>query len=409
MAIESVTRRELRSIIADTVADNIVEGTATAGTSTTLTDTSSLLFSNADALNGAWIYIYSGTSSGDERSISDYSSNVVTVASSWSSTPDTTSKYEVHRRFRVTDYNRAIDAAMRAARWQFLQPKTSISQLTNSNLLNPLMTNSTGGLADNWTNSGNAFSQVVYNPASITNEQVNITAVVFASSSNVIMRVNDGVTNTTVAHGGTGYEILRINNYSAAASAASVTVSIEVTGASSLTASLDSTRNIRGPYTQKLVSDTGVTLYVDSVYVPDPSSSVEYTIPSGFNSIHKVSLDTAGTNDDRPEMHRLFSEVDSYLYQIRAGYESPTNIIQFRHILPDDRAITIQGMGVPDMLTSDTDTVDVNVEPIRLYAAYYLNSNSDAQRAAFFRNEYERIRSMTNVHYPANSRMVDPN
>ena len=55
MAIEAITRRNLRSIIADAVGDFIVESTATAGTSTTLTDTNALLFTTDNSLNGAWI------------------------------------------------------------------------------------------------------------------------------------------------------------------------------------------------------------------------------------------------------------------------------------------------------------------------------------------------------------------
>ena len=124
MAIESVTRRTLRSIIADAVGDLVVEGTATAGGSTTLTDTNNLLFTDDSALVGAWAFIHTGTSIGDERAISAYSASSDQITNlAWTSTPTTSSQYEIHRKFRVRQYNRAIDQALRRSRWAWLTHK----------------------------------------------------------------------------------------------------------------------------------------------------------------------------------------------------------------------------------------------------------------------------------------------
>ena len=105
MAYESITRRTLRKNISRDFRDLLVDGTATAGASNTLTDTVNVNFSTTDALKGAWIYIHTGTSSGDERLITaSTTAGVITVSDNWSSTPDTTSKYEIHRKRRVDWY-----------------------------------------------------------------------------------------------------------------------------------------------------------------------------------------------------------------------------------------------------------------------------------------------------------------
>jgi hypothetical protein len=65
-----------------------------------------------DLYNGLEITITAGTSSGDRRTISDYtgSSRQITVSSPWTATPDTTSIYSMHIPFgsRLRSLNRAV-------------------------------------------------------------------------------------------------------------------------------------------------------------------------------------------------------------------------------------------------------------------------------------------------------------
>ena len=81
---ETVTRRSLRSDISFRVQDKVTEGTATAGASSTLTDDYNLTFMTADRLKGCWIYIHTGTGSGQERFITAQSTGgVVTITPNW--------------------------------------------------------------------------------------------------------------------------------------------------------------------------------------------------------------------------------------------------------------------------------------------------------------------------------------
>ena len=69
----------------------VVSGTATAGSSTTLQDTSKIWTTNA--YSNMTIGITSGTGVGQSRVIASNSSNTITVATSWTTSPDSTSTY----------------------------------------------------------------------------------------------------------------------------------------------------------------------------------------------------------------------------------------------------------------------------------------------------------------------------
>ena len=73
---------------------NGARGTATAGTSTTLTDSNQSM--TTDVHVGAVIRIIDGTGDGQVRAISSNTGTVFTVSSAWAVTPDTTSKYIVY-------------------------------------------------------------------------------------------------------------------------------------------------------------------------------------------------------------------------------------------------------------------------------------------------------------------------
>ena len=121
MPFENITRRDFRSVTSRAGGDMIAEGTATAGGSGTLTDTNQLLFQATDDIKGCFLYIYEGPGGGtipdDERYVSTSStSSVATVSPNFSATPTTASKYEIHRRWRVQQWNDALDVALRVNR-----------------------------------------------------------------------------------------------------------------------------------------------------------------------------------------------------------------------------------------------------------------------------------------------------
>ena len=68
-------------------------GTATAGTVTTLTDSGQTW--TVDAYANMYVWIHSGTGSGQVRLVSSNTSTEITVSSNWDTTPDTTSQYRV--------------------------------------------------------------------------------------------------------------------------------------------------------------------------------------------------------------------------------------------------------------------------------------------------------------------------
>ena len=72
-------------------------GTATSGTSSTLTDSSASFTADDLANKGMVIQITSGTGSGQFRGIDANTSTVITVTPDWTTTPDSTSLYRITR------------------------------------------------------------------------------------------------------------------------------------------------------------------------------------------------------------------------------------------------------------------------------------------------------------------------
>jgi len=93
-------------------------GTAQAGTSTTITLKSSTAFTSDDQPNGMMVEITSGTGSGQTRHVEDYvaSTKVVTVDPAWDTAPDNTSNYEIKafKEAAVGEYINALDGFGRA-------------------------------------------------------------------------------------------------------------------------------------------------------------------------------------------------------------------------------------------------------------------------------------------------------
>lgn len=120
MATEVITFAELRQSISRRPPwyDLLALGTLDSATSSTAVDADEFTFTADNALNGAWIHVFEGFGLNQERYINDFtaSSDTAAVEPNWTTTPDATSKYEIHRKARVADYNEAIKAALRIDR-----------------------------------------------------------------------------------------------------------------------------------------------------------------------------------------------------------------------------------------------------------------------------------------------------
>ena len=106
---------QLRHNLARRVGDHTF-GTATGGAAQTLVDATRRK-ERDNVWLGAWLKVYSGTGSGQERplSASTQSSGTLThAATAWATNPDNTSLYELHRYYSAADYDEFLKEALRA-------------------------------------------------------------------------------------------------------------------------------------------------------------------------------------------------------------------------------------------------------------------------------------------------------
>lgn len=98
----SYAQNEVENIANTKFLYNESTGTATAGAATTLTETGKTW--TVDQWNDYYaVYIYSGTGSGQMRTIVDNTATVLTVDTAWTTNPDTTSKYKIFQNTRITE------------------------------------------------------------------------------------------------------------------------------------------------------------------------------------------------------------------------------------------------------------------------------------------------------------------
>lgn len=416
MPIESLTRIDLRRLISGTVGDLVVAGTASSATSTTLVDTSNILFTVTDALKGAWGYIHTGTGAGQERNISaSNTSSGLTVTPAWTTTPDSTSQYHIFRRFRAVDYNDAINAAIRKSRAKLMEAKRDVSLLTNGNLLNPLFTNWTTTTAvASWTASGASLTQDVVRIGNIMGQgSLNYYAMVRTLSATVRLQVTDGTTTTSDNHAGDGkWELLRVQFGSPVSTATAVAVRVNNSAGASLTQAQQTANRIRGPYSVRLTWNNGDVADIDWVFAPDTQVQWEYTLPSNFHSLHAAYVENGSPSDSDPAYLWGYSRLASWDWHAQAvGGVNPDAFFAFRrdsYVPASNLAITLEGMKTPDVLTADSDVLDCNSEPIRLYASSTLLAQTADPLASYYRQEYDEVMKGMRVAYPAGSRIVNP-
>ena len=96
------------------MGDVVHSGTATAGSATTLDDTS-MVDADDSRIKGLWATIYGGTGPGQSRRASAFTpgSDRITPSPNWTTSPGTDSTYFLHRTWNPWEYTEAIRTAQR--------------------------------------------------------------------------------------------------------------------------------------------------------------------------------------------------------------------------------------------------------------------------------------------------------
>lgn len=413
MVFEQITQREFREVVADRVEDNILNELATAGGAATVTLTGASRIAD-DKLIDHWGYVNDGTSEGDEFQVDDNveSTGVVTADQNFTSTPDTTSKVEIHARFRVARYNRAIVAAVR--RWHRQFPVAEIRQeiVTNCALLNPTFRDWANGAAadpDSWTTSSEYVQQAVTNPKLVAGGgKYKYRARVWTNSTSVILEVDDGTTQDTQAHDGTGYNLLELE-HEPAAGATSITVKIGHSGASAVSSVARVTTSIRGDYSLQITWADGTVAIVDSVFAPTGHIEYRYSLPSAFRILSKVEYSPAEASLTSLGARNRLLAVPRVAWTGGIDGQSPAKYVQFdaEFFRPaDDLYLVVTGYGSATIPTTDDSVIEMPIDLIADWAAYELLR--PAQEGDRFRRDALETAESLRVAYPSGSYIIDP-
>ncbi len=368
--IDEVTQQELRHDISRRLGDMIATGVATATSVSSLTDTKNLLVTTADRLIGARMFLYAGEGyalgADSERYISaNTTAGAVSISPNWTTTPDVTTYYEVHRKWRVQEYNTAIHNAIRAdAEFHISGPESDMYAITRNALRNGLFTDiDTDGDAEFWTESAATIYAVAAIPPELIGSTVEVKVVIWTIWTTAVkITLSDGTTSDTDTHGGSGWEELTAS-ITVADATLEITLTIEILGGASFaTTAKETTIRRRGPCSFKLVSNTGVTMYIDSAYMPHGLPMREYDLNKNFFTVHDVAFGKHETT--APQWEHL----NPWEWEVVPGHERVRHVLRLVGDLPTpDRVIRVDGMTLPWLPssdTSDTGVIGVNIELI---------------------------------------------
>ncbi len=149
----AATLRDLRWRVSRPLRD-LTTGSATAGTSTTLSDSSRT--EADDYWIGNELYIYAGSGSGVVRTVTDYASaGLFTLSPSMATSPTSTSRYELHGRLTKDEYDDLINSAIRRGRDRMIRAKVD-STLTGGSTSEYTIPSAVaaGRLGEVWYQSG---------------------------------------------------------------------------------------------------------------------------------------------------------------------------------------------------------------------------------------------------------------
>jgi hypothetical protein len=382
MAVISAPRPQLVAEIAKACGAVLMEGTATGGTTTTLIDTARLLYPTDDMVKGAWLYIWQGTAIGQDREITAFTASSDTVTFATGTAPDTTSKYILLKPgWTPNEIIDAINAAIRAVSLTFLLPKSDESLVLNTLLSNGhFQTWSSSSACTNWTSSGTlakessiirsglyslkvtkagatSVTQSVGDFARYAGKTFTLRAYAYtATASELTLRLTDGVTtwnssaHDTIGWGGNAGKYL------------------EVTG---------TVGNAPTALTASMQSATGAACYLERLTLAIPAIGdaddyiYEYTIPSGFATLHGVYL------EDPEGSGVCHLKVPGHMWSIFTD-AAGTRKLKFNRNLfhyTDNRVIRLEGLKYPTEMTDNTTASEIDASYIVNYAVARLLSS----------------------------------
>lgn len=412
MSFEQIPRRKVRELVADQIDDLVLLDTATAGGAATITVPDATHDDNS--LKDLWGYINDGTSEGDEFLVSSNiaSTKVVTADRNFSSTPDTTSILEIHSRFKVPRYNKAIDDAIRRWGRQFPVATVSAEIVANCALLNPTFRDwANGGSTnpDSWVTSSEYVQQATTNPSLVAGAgEFGYRARVWSNSTLVILEVDDGTTQDTKAHDGLGYNLLSVA-HTPAVGASAITIKIGHSGASAVSSIARSTTSIRGDYSMQITWADGVVAIVDSAYAPTGYTEYRYGLPSLFRVLTAVEYAPAEAAFGNLGARNRLQEMPRHAFTGGIDGQDPAKYVQFDpevYVPDDDTFLKVVGMASSPIPTDDDSVIAAPISLIVDWASYQLlRPSQDGDR--FHRDALETA-LVTRVAYPTNAHIFDP-
>lgn len=411
MAVEGVTRKELRRRLAGAMQDDIVRGTNDGDTTLTVSDAQGIANFAADSLNGTFVRINGGTGAGQERPVVDSSGSLVTAAYLFSPTLDNTSTFEIHRKFSAAQYDDAIDQAIRRSRWSHLRQIRRRALLSGTRVVNPLFTdwNAAASVPDGWESSGIWMQQVLVNPYEMVGKTVNIKMLVWSNGaeSPVFDIANETGSFSTLAVLGGGWALLEGTITLTSADGTEI-IKIGSGGIKTLTA-WTRVPGIVGPYALRGEWSDGSVIIFDYIWIEsdlreyklEPDDADGTDLRGQFDTIDTVRLSTAAAPTEDPTM----MEVSQHKWDI--AVDTDANRVVFSDALPAGRLIELVGMGTENVGGDDDDVLRINAEVVELYALYRLCMISgEFTKAQLYLDQWTRLRNETRTNWPAYSRQV---
>ena len=257
----SDTLGDLVVALAQSVDDEIFEGTASGGTTTTFLDNDLKLFDDDSLLKGAYTLKYAGTGAGEVVGVTTYTASGATLTFKPVATaPDDTTKYLLTRKYHPRDYTRALQRAQQLLARTNLVEQVDRSIILGSSLKNGtfyLWSSGTSSAPDNWTLGGtsaavaqeatvvkgtlysakltnNATNALTFDqslPAIGNYKGVSLRArawIYSTTASRVTLELTDGVSTETKTHGGTGWEDLHTDALAIGANASAIRVRVQI-------------------------------------------------------------------------------------------------------------------------------------------------------------------------------------
>ncbi len=390
----AVSPRTLALVVQDVArltGDHRNSGTATAGSTTSLTDATRerTPTANANRILGNYLYSTGGTGAGDIHEVTTYTIGVMTWAVAGTAPTSTTTWTRLSRDPQAI--LEAIDAVTRRGAWKQAQPYQSLALVTN-NLLGYYgsmeeFTSGTTSAPDGWTLGGVGAS--VAREATVVGQgrySVALTAVAGAVGTLTrtipfsLARQLDGASLSLLG-------LLAEN----VASDGVVRVTITNNAGAATNASPERTGTLTGNRWQELkdistasiaVSDPAqtiavqlsaalsATVYFDDLIVPSPRPLRDYDLPPTFIGLEPVIMMESGQYTGKFTIPLLYGRNWSVAPQDGLA-ATRTSILRMHQDLPDGLHLLIKGYRAPDVVAA-TANVEPNPEWLALAAAVYI-------------------------------------